>query len=350
MADNKKLQNAKSEKNGEFYTEYSTISNEISKMREQFRNQIVYCNCDDPTWSNFWRYFHNNFASLGLKKLISTHYVKNSEPSYALIYEGGDDFNMDAGKIIPLHGNDQYTAGDFRSQECLSYLDECSICTTNPPFALFNEFIKVLMDHHKKFVILGNQNASHNKEIFPLFKNNKVWYGSSIHSGGIDFRIPDDYDHYSNNVFIKDGHHYINLAGIRWFTNMDTPIRHDGLWHKNGIFDQTQAHYYYEGHESEYRHYDNFNGIDVTSANAIPIDYSGYIGCPITILDRYNPDEIELIGIGSGSMAANIGVKKNYRGRTDIAYTLPDGTHKCPFSRVIIRNLHPIAKEDDKGY
>lgn len=162
--------------------------------------------------------------------------------------------------------------------------------------------------------------------------------------------MPDDYDEYSDNVFIKNGHHYINLAGIRWFTNMDVKYRHDGLWHRNGQFDQTQAHKYYEGNEGSYLHYDNYDGIDISSAGDVPIDYPGMMGVPITILDKFNPDELELIGIGSGGMAAEIGVKRNYRGRTDIAYTLPDGTHKCPFSRVVVRNLHPIKKSDDLGY
>jgi len=359
MADNKKLQNAKVEKNGEYYTEYQTISDEVGHYREQLKGQIVYCNCDDPSWSNFWRYFHSNFASLGLKKLISTHYQKGAEPSYAMIYEGGDDFNMDAGKVIEIHGNTAqvngkevfYTAGDFRSEACLKLLDEATVVITNPPFALFRDYIACLVEHNKKFLILGNHNASHNKDIFPLFKENKVWYGASIHSGGVDFRIPDDYEEYSDNVFIKDdGHHYINLAGIRWFTNMDVKYRHDGLWHRNGKFDNTQAHCYYEGNEQSYLHYDNFDAIDINSVNDIPIDYHGLMGVPITILDKFNPNELELIGIGSGSMAAQIGEKRNYRGRTDVAYTLPDGTSKCPFSRVIIRNIRPIAKDDDRGY
>lgn len=266
MADNRKMQNAKIEKNGEYYTEYSTISNEIGHYRDQFKGQVVYCNCDDPSWSNFWKYFHNNFASLGLKRLISTHYQEDTEPSYAMIYDGGDDFNMDAGKIVEIHGNTAvvngkevfYTAGDFRSEACLRYLDEATIVVTNPPFFLFREYVECLIDHKKKFLIIGSQNATTTKDIFPLFKDNKVWYGVSIHSGGIDFRIPDDYDEYSDKVFIKDGHHYINLSGIRWFTNMDVKYRHDGLWHKNGKFDDSQAHFYYEGNESFYPKMDNY--------------------------------------------------------------------------------------------
>ena len=375
MADNKKMQNAKAVKNDEFFTEYSTISNEMGHYRSQLKDQIIYCNCDDPAWSNFWKYFHSNFASLGLKKLISTHYSKDSEPSYAMIYEGGDDFNVDAGTIIPIEGNGDYHAGDFRSDACLKLLAEATLVSTNPPFSLFREYVAQLVDHGKKFIILGNQNASHNKDIFPLFKENKIWYGASIHSGGIDFRMPDDYEEYSSNVFIRNGHHYINLAGIRWFTNMDVKYRHDGLWHKNGKFDNTQAHCYYEGNEDKYPHYYNFDGIDVDSANNIPIDYPGYMGVPVTILDKFNPEELEILGTGSDvekTLTHTVLEEKK-----TIGYIRPDGTvvwstpytvserklgnglrimdanstpGTSPFSRVVVRNLHPIKKSDDLGY
>lgn len=346
MADNKKLQNAKAEKNGEYYTEYSTISNEMGHYRDQLKGQVIYCNCDDPSWSNFWRYFHSNFASLGLKKLISTHYQKDAEPSYAMIYEGGDDFNMDAGRTVEIHGNTAlvngqevfYTAGDFRSDACLKYLDEATVVTSNPPFFLFREYIACLMGHEKKFLILGNQNATTTKEIFPLFKNNKVWYGASIHSGGVDFRIPDDYEEYSANVFVKGGHHYINLAGIRWFTNLDVKYRHDGLWHRNGTFDNSQAHCYYEGNEDSYLSYDNYDAINVDKTKNIPIDYPGVMGVPITWLDKYNPEEFEII-----AQMANTNIDENNAG-----YPFVKGIRK--YARILIRNLHPIKKSDDLGY
>ena len=343
MAGNTKLQKAKEEKNGEYYTEYNTISNEMGHYRDQLKGQTVYCNCDDPTWSNFWQYFHNNFASLELKKLISTHYQKNEEPSYAKIYEGGDDFNMDAGEVVEIHGNAAvlngkdvfYTAGDFRSVACLKYLDEATIVATNPPFFLFREYIACLIEHKKKFIILGSQNATTTKDIFPLFKENKVWYGASIHSGGIDFRIPDNYEEYSENVFIKSGHHYINLAGIRWFTNMDVKYRHDGLWHKNGVFDNSQAHYYYEGNEKIYNMLDNYNAINVPKTKLTPIDYSGIMAVPISWLDKFNPDEFEIIG--------NEDSLQIPKGRGYI-----DG--KRLYARIFIRNRNPIKKSEDLGY
>lgn len=364
MADNKRLQNAKAEKNGEYYTEYSTISNEMGHYRDQLRGQVVYCNCDDPSWSNFWKYFHSNFASLGLKKLISTHYQKDSDSSYAMIYEGGDDFNMDAGKIVEIHGNTAvvngkevfYAAGDFRSKACLDFLDVATVVATNPPFFLFREYLACLIEHGKKFLILGNQNASHNKDIFPLFKDNKLWYGASIHSGGVDFRIPDDYENYSDNVFIKDEHHYVSLSGIRWFTNLDVAYRHDGLWHKNGTFDNSQAHCYYEGNENSYPTYVNFDGIHVASSNSIPIDYDGFMGVPITILDKLNPDEIELVG-SSGDRAFAKRIEECVPPESSYtkggpSFYLHDGGNKYKrcYSRLIIRNRNPIKKADDLGY
>lgn len=360
MALNEKLIKAKEVKNDEFYTEYQTISNEMGHYRDKFKDKVVYCNCDDPSWSNFWKYFHNNFTSLGLKKLICTHYQKNTEPSYKLEYEGGDDFNIDDGKITEIVGNTvkkgnkeiYYSAGDFRSNDCIKLLEESDIVVTNPPFSLFREYIAQLISYSKKFIIIGSQIVCHNKEIFPLFMENKVWYGASIHSGGVDFRMPDDLPEYSDNVFMKNGHHYINLAGIRWFTNLDNKNRHDGLWHKNGEFDNTVAHAYYEGNESKYPKYENFDGIDVahSTTDEVPIDYAGYMGVPVTILDRFNPDELELIGIGKGKAGASIGVTKNYRGRTDIYYIDSNGKNCCPFSRLIVRNKHPIARSNDKGY
>ena len=358
MADNKKLQNAKATKNDEFYTQYNTIADEIGHYRKQLEGQVIYCNCDDPTWSEFWRYFHSNFYSLKLKKLIATHYQENSEPSYAMIYEGGDDFNMNAGDVIEIKGNTTivngeevfYTAGDFRSDDCIKLLREATVVTTNPPFSLFRQYISQLIEYDKKFIILGNQNASTYKEVFPLIKENKVWYGASIHSGGVDFRMPDNYETYSSNVFVKDGHHYINLSGIRWFTNLDVKYRHDGLWHKNGQFNNAIAHCYYEGREDYYASYEDFDAINVESTDEIPIDYSGVMGVPITWLDKYNPVEFELLECHEPCVDIQkvraLGWKeyksrqKQYNGKL------------CQkrYHRFFIRNYNPIKKSDDLGY
>ena len=359
MADNRKMQQAKAAKNDEFYTEYRTISDEMGHYRTQFEGQVVYCNCDDPEWSNFWRYFHSNFGSLKLKKLICTHYRQEAgAPSYALIYEGGDDFNMEAGYTVPISGNGDYNAGDFRSDACIGFLKESTIVTTNPPFSLFREYVAQLIKYEKKFIILGNQNASHNKDIFPLFKDNKMWYGQSLHGQRIEFRVPDDYPLLnSTNRIDEKGNKYIRInGGIRWFTNLDVRYRHDGLWHKNGEFDNTQAHCYYEGNEERYPKYVNFDGIHISSINEIPIDYEGKMAVPITILDKLNPDEIELIGSsGDRKFAKRIEEcvpKESVYTKGGPSFYLHDGgnIYKRCFSRLIVRNLHPIKRSEDRGY
>lgn len=353
-----KLRAARAAKNDEFYTQYGTISDELSHYREQMKDQIVYCNCDDPSWSNFWRYFHNNFASLGLKRLISTHYAKDSNPSYALIYEGGNDLNMDAGQIVPLQSEGDYHAGDFRSQSCVKYLKQVDIVATNPPFSLFRAYIEQLFKFNKKFIILGSISAAAYKEVFPLLKDNKMWAGYSFNKT-FEMRMPDSYELKGKAYIAEDGSKHGFVPAMAWYTNLDVKKRHDGLWHRNGEFDQTQAHSYYEGHEGKYPHYYNFDGIDVASCSDIPIDYPGYMGVPITIFDKLNPKEIEIIGLGSGYLGQQIGVtginpehKKMMRGHSaagDLYYVV-DGKPKIPYIRVIIRNRHPIAKADDKGY
>ena len=355
MANNEKLKNAKEVKFDEFYTEYSTISDELNHYRKHLKGKVVYLNCDDPSSSNFWRYFHNNFASLGLKKLISTHYVKDSEPSYKMEYTGGDDFNMDAGKVCTIYGDGIYTAGDFRSKDCIDLLKEADIVCTNPPFSLFREYLEQLVEYKKDFIIIGNMNAAHTKNIFPLFRDNKIWYGASIHSGGVDFRLPEDISFYSENVFEKNGKHYINLAGIRWYTNLDISYRHDGLWHRNGVFDKTKAHCYYEGNEEKYPKYVNFDGINVSSANMIPIDYSGYMGVPITILDKFNPDEFNIIGSsGDREFAKRIEEcvpegSEYTKGGPAFYLKESESKYKRVFPRIIIQNKNPIKKEEDLG-
>jgi hypothetical protein len=281
MATNKSLHKAKAAKNDEFYTQFTDVSNELIHYKQHFKDKIVYCNCDDPTWSAFWKYFHLNFETIGIKKLISTHYDK-SEPTYKMEYTGGDDNDIEVGVKTPLEGN-----GDFRNQECLDLLDEADIVVTNSPFSLFREYIAVLMEHNKSFIILGNQNAVTYKEVFPLIKDNKVWYGYSVHSGGLDFQIPDDYETYSKNVFIKDGHHFINLSGIRWFTNLDHSLCHEKLllWKPYT--------------KEEYPKYENYDAININKYSEIPVDYDGIMGVPITFLDKYNPEQFDILGISA---------------------------------------------------
>lgn len=284
MSDNTGLRNAKRTRNDEFYTLYSDIEKEMKYYTEYFKGKVVYCNCDNPDESNFWRYFHLNFGVIGLKKLISTCY--NNE--FRKEYTGGCDNDVDAGETYCMK-----STGDFRSDECIEILKQSDIVCTNPPFSLFREYISQLFEHGKDFIILGNQNAPTYKEVFPLIKSNKLWYGASIHSGGVDFRIPDDYEAYKDNVFIKDGHHYVNLGCIRWFTN----IKH------NNIFVPLQLTCKYSA--EQYPHYDNYDAIEVSATKNIPCDYYGEMGVPITFLDKYNPNQFEIIGV-SGELAKPI--------------------------------------------
>ena len=293
MAKNDNLHKAKDAKNDEFYTRIEDVAEELRHYKKHFAGKVVFCNCDDPTWSAFWRYFHLNFAELGLKKLISTHYDR-TEPTYKMEYEGGNDNDVEVGVKTPLEGN-----GDFRSKECLDLLDECDIVVTNEPFSLFREYVGTLMQHGKKFLIIGNKNAITYKEFFPLLKENKVWIGYSS---------PSKFD--TPNGMTK------KINGLtRWFTNLDIQKRHEKLilW---------QRYYDNDGNpmpdaDERYPHYDNYAAINVDRVADIPVDYKGVMGVPITFMDKYNPDEFEIVG---GSMFDDTACReeKNY---SDDKYT-----------------------------
>ena len=231
--------------------------------KHHFKDKTVFCNCDDPTWSAFWKYFHLNFEALGLKKLISTHYDK-TEPTYKMEYTGGDDNDIEVGVKTPLEGN-----GDFRNQECLALLDEADIVVTNPPFSLFREYVACLMEHKKKFLIIGNKNSITYKEFFPLIKDDKIWIG---------YNSPSEFD-------TPDGMTKKVQGLCRWFTNLDIAKRHEKLilW-KNYSPD-------------EYPTYDNYDAVNVDKVEQIPVDYDGFMGVPITFLDKYNPEQFEILGL-----------------------------------------------------
>lgn len=285
MAKNDNLHKAKDAKNDEFYTRIEDVAEELRHYKKHFAGKVVLCNCDDPTQSAFWRYFHLNFAELGLKKLISTHYDR-TEPTYKMEYEGGDDNNVEVGVKTRLEGN-----GDFRNKECLDLLDECDIVVTNEPFSLFREYVGTLMQHDKKFLIIGNKNAITYKEFFPLLKENKVWIGYSSPS---EFDTP-------NGITKK-------INGLtRWFTNLDIQKRHEKLilW---------QRYYDDDGNplpdaEERYPHYVNYDAINVDRVADIPVDYRGVMGVPITFLDKYNSKQFEIVGCAD----ANI-IPPNWKG------------------------------------
>lgn len=306
---NSSLHAAKDAKNDEFYTRLEDINKEINHYEDKFCGKVVFCNCDDPKWSNFWKYFHMNFEYLGLKKLITTHYEPDDVQSYKIEYTGGNDEDFEEGVITPLTQN-----GDFRSPECLALLDEADIVVTNPPFSLFREYVAILMKHKKNFLIIGSMNAAHYKEIFPLLMDNQIWFGIS-----------------SPKEFFQIDGTIKKFGNIHWYTNLDHYKRHE-------ILDTTYKYAKKEQLYPElYPTYENFDGINVDKINQIPLDYEGYMGVPDGFLDIYNPEQFELIGLSSGDMAKSVGVKKNYRGRTDLAYKDKNGKDKCPYSRIIIR-------------
>ena len=259
-----KLKRAMKAKNDEFYTRLCDVENELRHYSEHFKDKIVLCNCDDPTWSAFWKYFHINFKILGLKKLIGTHYEKEKPNSYAVVYEGGNDDNTDDAETVPLTGD-----GDFRSTECIEYLKECDIVATNPPFSLFREFIGVMNGHSKKFVIVGDLNSVAYKEVFKLILSNKIWSGYSH---------PKEF----NTKF--DGGEIRKFGNKMWLTNLEIKKRYEDL-----ILYKTY-------NPVDYPKYDNYDAINVDKVKDIPMDYDGVIGVPITFIDKYNPNQFEIVG------------------------------------------------------
>lgn len=349
---NKNLNDAKKAKKDEFYTQLTDIERELQHYWPHFRDKVVLCNCDDPYESNFFKYFALRFNQLGLKKLICTCYDGSpmsgtqlslfsldpdgceKKTAYKVVITEVKDMNgdgaVDLSDVEYLIRNDKNVLsalqgnGDFRSKECIELLKQADIVVTNPPFSLFREYIAQLMEFGKKFLIVGHQNAIHYKEIFPWIKNNEVWLGYGFKGAAAHFYSPYE-DTATAGDHRKD---MIRVSGVNWFTNLEIPKRHEYL--------DLICRYSPE----EYPTYDNFDGIDVGDVVDIPYDYDGVMGVPDTIVGKLNPDQFEIIGLGSGNLAKQAGVKKNYRGRTDLAYTV-DGKQKCPYSRILIRNKHP---------
>jgi hypothetical protein len=274
---NTKLNTAKKAKNDEFYTQLADIENELEHYKKHLQGKVIFCNCDNPEWSNFWKYFYLNFDFLGLKALISTHFEKD-KPCYKLECRGGRD---DQGELITeitmLSGN-----GDFRSQEVIEVLKESDIVVTNPPFSLFREYVAQLIEYDKQFLIIGNINAITYKEIFPLIKDNKMWVGHACNKTMI-FRIP---DHYKIWDYISNSDEKYGKVPVTWFTNLAHSKRNRGL-----ILHKT-----HQGTNTLYPKYDNYDAIEVSKVKDIPLDYQGVMGVPITFLDKYNPEQFEIVG------------------------------------------------------
>ena len=318
---NSQLSAAKKAKNDEFYTRMTDIEHELVHYKDHFKGKVVLCNCDDPFESNFFKYFALNFKRLGLKKLIATYYSGSPiaggeyQPSlfdddvdedtgrhrraYKAVVnvfrdatgDGGLDMDdirnlLDSGEneLTELHGDGIYGAGDFRSKECLELLDEADIVVTNPPFSLFREYVATLMEHGKKFVIVGNQNAITYKEAFPLLRDDRLWLG---YNKVKEFVVPSA-DHPERGNIVTDGKGGLiaKFGNICWYTNLDITKRHEDLL----------LYRRYKEDPSRYPKYDNYDAIEVSKVKDIPEDYWGVMGVPITFMDKYNPDQFDIVG------------------------------------------------------
>ena len=288
MAENSNLNKAKNAKKDEFYTQLSDIENELKHYKEHFKGKTVLCNCDDPRVSNFFHYFSYGFEHLGLKKLITTCYKSqnrdlfsknDSERAIWLEYNGDKNGNRipdpEEIGINYLKGD-----GDFRSPECIQLLQQADIVVTNPPFSLFREYVAQLIEYDKKFIIIGHQNAIKYKEIFPLIKDNKMWLGYGFKGGAGHFIS--SYEDVATAGDHREG--MIRVSGVTWFTNLEIQKRHEDL-------------ILYKSYNSEeYPTYDTYDAINVDKTSDIPRDYDGIMGVPITFLDKYNPEQFEIIG------------------------------------------------------
>ena len=313
---NSSLHAAKDAKNDEFYTRLEDINKEMNHYEDKFRGKVVFCNCDDPKWSNFWKYFHSEFERLGLKKLIATHLESDNSQSYKIEYIGGNDTDFEYGIITPLQGN-----GDFRSDECITLLDEADIVVTNPPFSLFREYVAALIDHNKKFIIIGNKNAVKYKEFFPYLKNDKIWIGYESPS---EFNTP-------TGMTKK-------VQGLcRWFTNLDIAKRHDIL----------ETTYLYS--KEEYATFDELKDvINVNRVNEIPIDYDGIMAVPITFMDKYNPEQFEILDmLNRYTVLDYFGVNENVKSRHSHCCNIGGNP---TFSRVVIRKKAGANSSNSEFY
>lgn len=365
---NTNLANAKTAKNDEFYTQYADIQKEINAYLEYnpdvFRGKTVLLPCDDPEWSNFTKFFAQNFELFGLKKLISTSYAVESKkikdwaptlfetesPYYdadksrtnGKIFILDEDINSDGRfNINDLHWNYLEGDGDFRSDEVKALRDEADIIITNPPFSLFREFMAWIMEANKQFVIIGHQNAVSYKEVFPLIKENKIWFGVGFKGGATHF-ISNYQDVATAGNHIEG---MIRVSGVVWFTNLDHGRRHE-LLPLMTMEDNILYSKHKEIKGKGYVHYENYNAIDVPYTDAIPVDYEGIMGVPLTFLDKYCPEQFEIIGQTQGDSGKELGLKPYPRELKKLNKSLRDGQlyymdengiPQKPYARILIR-------------
>ncbi|MDM1546217.1 adenine-specific methyltransferase EcoRI family protein [Ignatzschineria indica] len=315
------LRKAKTNKNDEFYTQLSDIENELQYYSSHFKDKVIYLNCDDVRFSNFFKYFTLNFNKLGLKKIICACYkqidndlfsdISESEGGFYYIYTGKEKCEPDLNDVIYFNGN-----GDFRSQESIELLKKADIVVTNPPFSLFREFVNQLILYNKKFLIIGNINAITYKEIFKLIKDNKAWLGINLGRGISGFIVPKHYELYGTETKIDEfGNRIISPNNCLWLTNLDNEKRHEDI-------PLTKK---YIGNEALYPTYDNYNGININKTKDIPMDYKGAMGVPITFLHKFNPEQFEIIQFRKGNDGKDLSING-----------------KCPYFRILIRNRRAI--------
>ncbi len=389
---NSNLTSAKKAKNDEFYTQYPDIQKEIGAYLmynpDTFRDKVVYCNCDDPFESNFFKYFVLNFKRLGLKKLITTSYkpspVANTQlglfgddvtvtpakgrpkvtANKFVISDVGDydddgQFNLeDVAQQLKANKHNEWTPlagdGDFRSAECIELLEQSDIVVTNPPFSLFREYVGQLVEYKKKFVIIGNMNAITYKEIFPLIKSNKLWIGSSNFNTGMYFEVPKDFVYASTYKFerVRDGKKVNRVPGVCWFTNLDHGRRHQPL--QLMTMAENLKHNKKMQSRDAYDKYDNYDAIEVPFSDAIPCDYNGVMGVPISFLDKYSPEQFEIVGHPQSNILPKgwRGVTKEFvdlyykqgnkgairQGWINPVYVDADGKAIVPYQRILIRH------------
>ena len=340
---NRNLNAAKRAKKDEFYTQLADIERELHHYWPHFRGKTVLCNCDDPYESNFFKYFALRFNQLGLRRLLCTCYngspVRGTE--LLLHFDGEADepkrqaYMVDIHAVPDLNGdgavdltdvrllleNDRNAlrllqTGDFRSAECVALLQEADIVVTNPPFSLFREYVSQLMDYGKRFLIIGPQNAITYKEIFPLIKDNKIWLGYGFNAGNAYFKVPDNKQTYAAGVYDEEKK-LVKFRNCHWYTNLEIPKRHDEL----DLFCRYSP--------EDYPKYDNYDAIEVSKTANIPYDYDGVMGVPITFLDKYNPEQFEIVKFRKGNDEKDLSIKG-----------------KCPYFRILIRNKHPKPHDD----
>ena len=367
--------NARSAKNDEFYTQYGDIEKEMNAYLDfdpdAFRGKTVLLPCDDPEWSNFTKYFAQNFAKLGLKKLISTSYAPDSRPvnmlSQPTLFEMESPQFDEAkttsnGKIFTLHQdntgdgridvNDLEWAylegnGDFRSDEVTRLRDEADIIITNPPFSLFREFLTWAESANKQFVIIGNMNAITYKELFPLIMEDRAWIGATNFNTGMYFFVPEDFEYADSYKFDKEigGKKVSRVPGVCWYTNVDHGRRHQPLSLMSAD-DNKKFSKHAEIKGTGYQKYDNFDAIEVPYTDAIPSDYPGMMGVPITFLDKYNPDQFEIIGsLNNGEHGDELGARKTetiVKGKT-IMWNGPVIDKIPRYKRIVIRHRSPTS-------